>query len=137
MDGAERFPLTWSRKMSEHTVEVKGAASVLQKLQAEVLSVLPAVVFFFLALNLINISHALLFHKQQIAVERELHLLIGAAIAGKVLTVVDLLPFLNVFHGRPLIYTTVWKTSIYSLGALLYRYCDRLAPFIFEYKELV
>jgi hypothetical protein len=56
VDGAERLPLTWSRKMSEHTLEVKGAASVLQKLKAEVLSVLPAVVFFFLALNLINIQ---------------------------------------------------------------------------------
>jgi hypothetical protein len=122
--------------MSEHSVEIREPASVYQRLKAEFLSVLPAVVFFFLALNLINISHALLFHKQQIAVERELHLLIGAAIAGKVLTVVDLLPFLNVFHARPLIYATLWKTSIYSLGALLYRYCDRLAPFIFEYKEL-
>jgi len=122
--------------MSEHSVEMREPVSVYQRMKAEVLSVFPAVVFFFLALNLINISDALMFHKQQIAVERELHLLIGAAVAGKVLTAVDLLPFLNVFRGRPLIYATLWKTSIYSLGVLLYRYCDRLAPFIFQYKEL-
>jgi hypothetical protein len=46
-----------------------------------------------------------------------------------------LLPIMNVFQGKPLIYATLWKTSIYSMGALFYRCCDRLAPFIFEYKE--
>jgi hypothetical protein len=60
----------------------------------------------------------------------------GHRLAGKVLSLVDLLPFLNVFHGKPLIYATLWKTSIYSLGALLLRYCDFLAPFIFKYKDL-
>jgi hypothetical protein len=122
--------------MSEHGVEIRERASAYQGLKAEFLNVLPAVVFFFLAFNLINITHALFFHKQQIAVYSELHLLIAAAIAGKVLSLVDLLPFLNVFHGKPLIYATLWKTSIYSLGALLFRYCDFLAPFIFKYKDL-
>jgi len=51
---------------------------VYQRLKAEFLSVLPAVVFFFLAFNLINITHALFFHKQRIALYRELDLLIGA-----------------------------------------------------------
>jgi hypothetical protein len=93
---------------------------VYQRLKAELLSVLPPVVFFFLAVNLINITHALFFHKQHIVVYPELTLLIGAAVVGKVLAVVDLLPIMNVFQGKPLIYTTLWKTSIYSLGALLY-----------------
>lgn len=122
--------------MSEHSVEIREHASVYQRLKAEFLDVLPAVVFFFLAVNLINLTHALFFHKQHIAVYSELHLLIGAAIAGKVLPLVDLLPFLNVFQGRPLIYTTLWKTSIYSLGVLFYRCCEFLAPFIFKYKDL-
>jgi hypothetical protein len=122
--------------MSEHSVEIRKPASVYQRLKAELVSVLPPVVFFFLAVNLINITHALFFHKQHIAIYPELTLLIGAAVVGKVLAVVDLLPIMNVFQGKPLIYTTLWKTSIYSLGALLYRYCDRLAPFIFENKEL-
>lgn len=122
--------------MPEHSVEIGGRASVYQRLKAEFLSVLPAVVYFFLAFNLINITHALFFHKQHIAVARELDILIGSAIAGKVLPLVDLLPFLNVFHGKPLIYATLWKASIYSLGGLLFRYCDFLAPFIFKYKDL-
>jgi hypothetical protein len=122
--------------MSEHSVEIRESASVYQRLKAEFLSVLPAVVFFFLAFNLINITHALFFHKQQIAVARELDIIIGSAIAGKVLPLVDLLPFLNLFHGKPLIYPTLWKTSVYSLGALLFRYCEFLAPFIFKYKGL-
>ncbi len=122
--------------MSAHSVEIKGRASVYERLKAEFLSVLPAVVFFFLALNLINFTHMLLFHKQQITARRELDVLIGAAVAGKVLAVADLLSIMNVFRGKPLIYSTLWKTSIYSLGVLLYRYGDFLAPFIFEYKQL-
>jgi hypothetical protein len=122
--------------MSEHGVEIGERASVYQRLKAEFLSVLPAVVYFFLAANLINITHALLFHKQQIALFSELRLLIGATVVGKVLALADLLPIMNVFQGKPLIYGTLWKASIYSLGALFYRYCDFLAPFIFEYKDL-
>ena len=122
--------------MSQHGVEIGGPASAYQRLKAELLSVLPPVVFFFLAVNLINITHALFFHKQHIATYPELTLLIGAAVVGKVLAVLDLLPTMNVFKGKPLIYATLWKTSIYSLGALLYRCCDRLAPSIFQYKEL-
>ena len=121
--------------MSEYSVEIGERASVRQKLKTEFLNVLPAVVFFFLAFNLINITHALFFHKQHIPVSREFDILIGSAIVGKVLPLVDLLPFMNVFHGKPLIYATLWKTSIYSLGTLLFR-CHRLVPFIFEYKDL-
>jgi len=122
--------------MSEQSLEIREPASIFKRLKAEFLSVLPAVVFFFLSFNLINITHALFFHKQHIALYSELNLLIASAIAGKVLPIVDLLPLLNVFHGRPLIYSTLWKTSIYSLGGLLFRYCDFFAPFIFKYKDL-
>jgi hypothetical protein len=121
--------------MSDHGVETGRPASVYERLKAEFLSLLPVVVFFFLAVNLINITHSLFFHKQHIETYPELTLLIGAAVVGKVLAVVDLLPIMNVFQGKPLIYATLWKTSIYSMGALFYRCCDRLAPFIFEYKE--
>ena len=78
--------------------------------------------FFFLSLNLINITHALFFHKQQIPVYSELNLIIASAIAGKVLPLVDLLPLLNVFHGKPPIYANLWKTTIYSLGV----YCSAI-----------
>jgi len=104
---------------------MKGPAPVYRQVKAELLSLLPAVAFFFLAVNLINITHALFFHKQHIPVYPELTLLIVSAVVGKVLAVVELL-----------IYATLWKTSICSLGALLYRYCDQLAPYIFEHKEL-
>src|SRR5260370_30902536 len=121
--------------MPEQSVAIGVSASVFQRLKAEFLSVLPAVVFFFLAFNLINITHALFFHKQQIAIYSELRVLIGVAILGKVLPILDLLPLLNVFRGKPLIYPTLWKTSIYSLGMLLFRCCDFFAPFLSRYKD--
>ena len=122
--------------MSQQSLGIREPTSVYERLKAEFLSVLPAVVFFFLALNFINLTHQLLFHQLQISAYRQLSILLGAAVAGKVLAAADLLPIMNVFPGKPLIYATLWKTSIYSLGILLYRYCDFLAPFIFQYKDL-
>ena len=61
---------------------------------------------------------------------------IAALIAAKVVLVVDLLPFVNRFPEKPLIYNVVWKTMIYLVAALLVRYVEHLIPFIREYSDL-
>ena len=40
-----------------------------------------------------------------------------------------LLPFMNRFPGRPLIYNIAWKTLIYILAALLVRYIEAFIHF--------
>ena len=47
--------------MSEPSVEITGHVSVAQRSKVEFLNALPAVGFFFLAFNLINVTHALFF----------------------------------------------------------------------------
>jgi hypothetical protein len=49
---------------------------------------------------------------------------------------VDLLPFVNRFPEKPLLYNVVWKEIIYILAALIVRYVEHLLPFVREYGNL-
>jgi hypothetical protein len=40
---------------------------------------------------------------------------VGVLIAGKVLLVVDLLPYIDRYRNKPLIYNTLWKTAFYEV----------------------
>lgn len=58
---------------------------------------------------------------------------VGALIVGKVVLIVDHLPFVNRFPGRPLIYNVAWKTLIYVSAAFLVRLAEHLVPLVIEY----
>jgi hypothetical protein len=60
-------------------------------------------------------------------------IVVGALIVGKVVLIVDHLPFANRFPNKPLIYNVVWKTIIYVLAALLVRLTEHLVPLIIKY----
>ena len=54
---------------------------------------------------------------------------IGALIVAKVLLVVDHFSFVDKFPHKPLLHNTLWKTSIYFIGAFLARYLEHLVCF--------
>lgn len=96
----------------------------------ESFTILPALVFFFIAFNLINYTEALMFHAEDIRPFNFFAVLIGAGVVAKILLVIDHLPVITLFQKKPLIYDILWKTAIYSLVALLIRYLTALYPFI-------
>src|SRR5499433_4377228 len=53
---------------------------------------------------------------------------VAALVVAKVVLLTDLLPFVNRFPEKPLIYNVVWKTVIYVLGALVVHYLEHLIP---------
>ncbi len=53
----------------------------------------------------------------------------GALILGKAVLIADLLPVINRFPNRPLFYNIAWKTTIYTLVAMLIHYVERLIDF--------
>lgn len=95
----------------------------------EFFHVLPGLVFFYLAFNLINYTESLMFREENIRSFGFFSVLLAAAIVAKVLLVIDHLPVLWIFRNKPLIYDVVWKTLIYSLVVLLIRYLTVLYPF--------
>jgi hypothetical protein len=97
-----------------------------------ILELIPPGVFFFVSFQLLAITRALMLRQYGIEVSTFLVATIGALVAAKVVVLADLLPFINRFPGRPLIYNIAWKTAIYFLAAFLVRY---LEEFIHFYRQ--
>jgi hypothetical protein len=110
--------------------------NIVSRLKHEVLAVIPAAVFFFIAFQLLAFTQALILQEYGIRVSTFVAATIAALVVAKVVLVVDLLPFVNRFPDKPLIYNVVWKTIIYLLAALLVRYVEHLIPFVREYGDV-
>ena len=110
---------------------------VLKKAKKEIIELLPVVIFFFLAFNLIVLTDALTTEQYGIRVFSFVSASIAALVVGNVVFLANILPFMNRFHGKPLIYNTLWKTFIYMFISLIVRYLEHLIPFVFKYKSLV
>ena len=54
---------------------------------------------------------------------------IAALILGKAVLIADMLPIINRYPEKPLVYNIVWKTTIYLLVAALVHYLERLIDF--------
>lgn len=109
---------------------------IILRLKHEILGAIPAVVFFFIVFQLLALTRVLILKRYDIEVTTFLNATIAALIVGKVVLMVDLLPFINRFPNKPLIYNTVWKTFIYMIAAVIFLYIERFIPFILEYKNL-
>jgi hypothetical protein len=104
--------------------------NILQKIKHEYFKILPPTIFFFFAFNIVAITTALMLREHGIKAGSILGATILALIVAKVILVVDLMPFVNKFPDKPLIYNIVWKTFIYVLAVLLARYLEHIIPFL-------
>lgn len=105
-------------------------------MKQEFLKVIPAAVFFFIAFQLLAFTRSLILEEYGVQVTTFVNATIAALIVAKVVLVVDLLPFVNRFPEKPLLYNVVWKTIIYIFAALVVRYVEHLLPFVREYGDL-
>jgi hypothetical protein len=62
---------------------------------------------------------------------------VGALILGKAVLIADLLPIINRFPHKPLIYNVAWKTTTYFLIALLIHYLERAVDYWREAGDFV
>jgi hypothetical protein len=94
-----------------------------------IIELIPPASFFFVAFQLLALTRALMLKQYGIEVTTFLAATIGALVAAKVVLLSDLLPFINRFPGRPLIYNIAWKTTIYFAVAFGVRYLEELFHF--------
>ena len=109
---------------------------IVSWLKHELGEVIPPTLFFFIAFQVIALTRALMLREYGIQVATFVAATIGALIVAKVVLLADLLPFVNRFPDKPLIYNVVWKTSIYVVAALFVRYVEHLFPFLRLYHDL-
>ena len=99
------------------------------KLKEEFFALLPPTIFFFVALHIVAFVRVLMLEKTGIAPSSSISIAVAALILGKAVLLADMLPLINRFPNKPLIYNVSWKTLIYLLMSALIHYLERLIDF--------
>jgi hypothetical protein len=97
---------------------------------------LATAVFFSTGFCLILVAERLVIRGAGIEVASFVEALYGGFIVAAILLVVDSLPFVNAFPGKPLIHNIVWKSSLYIAASLVYRYVKPLVKYLFQGMSL-
>lgn len=107
------------------------------KIKHEFQKLLPVVLYFFVALNIVALNHGLLTPGYK-------HWLQGFALAsawaivvGKAVVIADSTRFVRAFQQGPLVYRVVWKTSLYVIASTLVRYIELTFEFARKYGGVV
>lgn len=108
-----------------------------QRLKQEFLGVIPTAVFFFIAFQLLALTKVLVLREYEVPIGTFLAATVGALIVAKVVLIVDLLPFVNRFPDKPILYNVLWKTGLYLVAAILVRYVEHLISFVRQYGGIV
>ena len=82
----------------------------MKKLKEEFFKLLPPMIFFFVALHLVAFIRVLMLKKTGIAPSSSVSIAVAALILGKAVLIADMLPLINRFPNKPLIYNAAWKT---------------------------
>src|SRR5213082_3856914 len=98
-------------------------------LKKEFFELLPPTIFFFVALHIVAFVRVLMLKGTGISPTSSISVAVAALILGKAVLIADLLPMVNRFPNKPLIYNVAWKTLIYWLVATLIHYLERLVDF--------
>ena len=101
----------------------------MKKLKEEFFKLLPPMIFFFVALHIVALIHVLMLKKTGIALSSSVSIAVASLILGKAVLIADILPFINRFPNKPLIYNAAWKTVIYWLISVAIHYVERLIEF--------
>jgi hypothetical protein len=99
------------------------------KLKEEFFALLPPTIFFFVALHIVTFVRVLALKGTGISPLSTMSIAVAALILGKAVLIADMLPMMNRFPNKPLIYNVTWKTLIYLLVATLIHYLERLIDF--------
>lgn len=112
-------------------------SKITAKIKEEFLAVLPPTIFFFIALHVIALVRALMVKATGIAPLTTASVLVASLILGKAVIIADMLPAINQFPEKPLIYNVAWKTLIYTLVTMVIHYLEHLYDYARETGGLV
>jgi hypothetical protein len=96
------------------------------KIKEEFLALIPPTIFFFVAIHIVMLVRVLMLEGTGISQAASMSAALAALILGKAVLIADMLPMINLFPNKPLIYNVSWKTLIYFVLATLIHYLERL-----------
>ena len=83
-------------------------------------------IYFFVALHLVLFIRVLMLEGSGITPLTTISIALIALILAKAILIVDLLPAINRFPEKPLIYNLLWKTAVYLVVATCIHYLERV-----------
>src|SRR5881628_3955436 len=101
----------------------------MTKLKEEFFKLLPPTIFFFVALHIVTFVRVLMLKGTGISPLSSISVAVAALILGKAVLIADMLPLINRFPNKPLIYNAAWKTVIYWLLSGFIHYLENLIDF--------
>jgi hypothetical protein len=104
-------------------------AKAVEKVKEEFLEMLPPTIFFFVALHIIVFIRVLMLKQTGLAPMTTSSVAVAALVLGKAVLIADMLPAINRFPEKPLVYNIGWKTTIYLLVSFAIHYLERLVEF--------
>lgn len=99
------------------------------KIKEEFVAMLPPTIFFFVALHIVSLVRVLMLKGTGLAPVTSVSVAVAALILGKAVLIADMLPIINRYPDKPLIYNVTWKTLIYLVMAAIIHYLERLVDF--------
>src|SRR5215475_16112267 len=102
---------------------------IFEKVKEEFIAVLPPTIFFFVTLHIVTLIRVLIAKGTQFTPLSTVSITVAALILGKAVLIADMLPAINRYPDRPLVYNVTWKTAIYLLVSAVIHYLERLVEF--------
>ncbi|KPK07070.1 MAG: hypothetical protein AMJ64_07565 [Betaproteobacteria bacterium SG8_39] len=102
----------------------------------EVREALPPFVFFLVLFHLIALTKAVALDEYSVTALRATFATVGALIVAKAILLVEALPILRLRSASRLI-ELLWKTLLFALVALAFRFLEELLPLVAKYGSVV
>ena len=96
------------------------------RIKEEIEAMIPPTLFFFVMLHIVAIIRSLMLRGTGITLTSSLSVTLAAVVLGKAVLLADMLPIVNRYPDKPLIYNVAWKTVIYVVVSLLIHYAEHL-----------
>lgn len=112
-------------------------SNLTARLKHELMEMIPPTLYFLVILHIVAIMRALISRGYDVTLPTSISVTIAALILGKSVLIANLLPFINRFPEKPLIWNIGWKTAIYTLVALAVHYLEHLYEYWKEAPGLV
>ena len=102
---------------------------VWEKVKEEFFAVLPPTLFFFVALHVVALIRDLMAKAVGIHPASTISIAVASLVLGKAVLIADMLPAINRYPDKPLIYAVAWKTTLYLGVSLVIHYLEHLVDF--------
>jgi hypothetical protein len=104
-------------------------SKVTEKIKEEFLAMVPPTLYFFVILHIVALIRTLMVKGTGVTIDATTSVTIAALVLGKSVLIADMMPFINRFPEKPLIWNVAWKAVIYFFVALVIHYLEHLYDF--------